>query len=994
MRSLGGLLRWNRTDILRTNRSSSWTATVLGTIMPEECHGQHQEFANALCRSTDTKGMTEALMIQLFLLSNNFTFHEGFYDVPIEKLAEIHDKRVLELFRESGMGGLEQLKRLDLVQGTIIAAITDQLFASALRLGEVALLRSMLDFGVNVDMPIDGLYTTMSPLEFAASIKDHRLSFKIAQLLLSHKQKPRINDEDGVSGSYALVLTFGSKHRELAEDLINNGARASSQCLQLALKTGDKKWLQLALDAGADVHAPLHVIDSEENKRWQWTAIGYLVSLENNIELAETLLDHPGSDINTPQIYTDDGGPKWTTALGLAAFYGDLTMTEFLLLRGAAVNLAVDSSMFPLVLACRGGNSEIARTLLNAGADVLLADANAAVGRDFSSGSLLGTITSFCKDTSGVELCSEVLAKGAPISSNAFRLAIEGGRVEIARMLYSAQATLTESINGIGSMEMAHFLENAGILPGIIHNDGPRLLSAAILAEDRDLTALLLGHSIDVTQRYWLSKNPDIPTPLDAAVSRGNIELAKCFIDSGAFVTENTLNAAVWGSLRTGKSNILQHCLELARHAGPGGLFPGASGCTAVNMAVLETNHGIVRILLDAGIDPRGCPKIKSCCVNMGKSLHWWISDPEDPTGSVLVTALEEIEEEEDVDMFRMLLGATAWDRDDTGCALAAAICYGHYTLARDLMNVGAAVNIEYEYRGTEMTALEAAVDDQQVQLVRDLFQAGADVNQTASGDESRTALQRAVGMGHLELIEILLEMGADVNVPAAYNKGATALQIAAIQGYLGIAQRLLEKGADPNAARAAFKGRTALAGAAENGRLEMLHLLLQGGARIDDPYRMNYIIAVRLAERNGRSGAVKLLKSYGGWTDSDDAEYNWDCDEDDNTEDMEEDESDLDLSEHQREECNEYAPVEGQEDSTEINDDVVMEDQGCCSEINGKSNEVDQEDQGDSERPLRPTEVEMDFEWLMKTWEWDAARPQRQGDSEGWGVWDVTGCN
>lgn len=756
MRSLGGLLQWDRTDILQTNRSSSWTATVLSTIMPEECHGQHQEFANALCRSTETKGMTEALMIQLFLISNNFTFQEGDNDLPIEELAEIHDKRVLGLFRAFGMSGLEQLRRLGLAQGTILAAITEQLFASALRLGEVDLLRAMLDFGVNIDMPIDGLRLyPMSPLAFAASIKDHRLSFKIAQLLLSHKQKPRVNEEDGRSN--ALLVAFERRHRELAEELINNGARASPACLTVALDKADKKWLKLALDAGADVNAPYS---------GGATAIGYVVERRIRIELAETLLHHPGSDINARQLLTSS---QWTTALGLAARAGELTMTKFLLDRGAAVNLALDSSIFPLLIACRMGNTEIARTLLNAGADVLSADANAAVCGLFPSGSLLGTIISFCKDTSGVEICSEVLAKGAPISSNAFRLAIEGGRVEIARMLHSAQATLTESINGIGSKEMAYFLDDAGILPGIIHNDGPKLLSAAILAEDQDLTAFLLRHRIDVTQRYWLSKNPDIPTPLDAAVSSGNIELAKRFIHSGAFITENTLNAAVWVSLWTGKSNILQCFLELARHPDPNGPFPWALGCTAVKMAVLEENDCIVRILLDSGIDPRGRPKSLSRCpkplfgFDYWKSCHWWISAHELPESSVLVTALERIKEEQDVDIFRMLLGATAWERDDTGGALAAAIFHGHYTPAKDLMNVGAAVNIEYEYMG--MTALEAAVDDQQVQLVRDLLQAGADVNQTASGYESRTALQRAVEMGHLELIEILLEMGADVNV-------------------------------------------------------------------------------------------------------------------------------------------------------------------------------------------------------------------------------------
>jgi hypothetical protein len=166
-------------------------------------------------------------------------------------------------------------------------------------------------------------------------------------------------------------------------------------------------------------------------------------------------------------------------------------------------------------------------------------------------------------------------------------------------------------------------------------------------------------------------------------------------------------------------------------------------------------------------------------------------------------------------------------------------------------------------------TPLQAAVEQQNEELVGALLDSGANVNARPGrligrgiNGPSRTALQSAVENGNLRLINILLNSGADVNAMAsARESGATALQLAAINGFLGIGKLLLDKGADPNAPRCRYHGRTALEGAAEYGRLDMVQLLLAHGAKIEGKGRRQYIRAVKFAQRGGHHAVEHFLK-------------------------------------------------------------------------------------------------------------------------------------
>ena len=89
--------------------------------------------------------------------------------------------------------------------------------------------------------------------------------------------------------------------------------------------------------------------------------------------------------------------------------------------------------------------------------------------------------------------------------------------------------------------------------------------------------------------------------------------------------------------------------------------------------------------------------------------------------------------------------------------------------------------------------AWERAITRGDVEAVRELLRAGADVN--ARDRHGQTALMLAAHRGYRELVAILVEGGADLNVTAKFSLSALMLAITA--GHVDVARVLARAGAD-----------------------------------------------------------------------------------------------------------------------------------------------------------------------------------------------------
>ena len=179
-------------------------------------------------------------------------------------------------------------------------------------------------------------------------------------------------------------------------------------------------------------------------------------------------------------------------------------------------------------------------------------------------------------------------------------------------------------------------------------------------------------------------------------------------------------------------------------------------------------------------------------------------------------------------------------------------------------------------------TALMWAVGgrDTHPEIARVLLEHGADV--TVRSDGGLTALLFAVRQGNLEAVRLLVNAGADVNDRAVTPDGrpmaifgdsqwsmpsadtSSALTLAATNGHYEIATFLLESGADPNVQNAAFPYRTrpniSIRGEALKPGFASLHALVARRARVAEPGSLETIetMIAHGADVNVRTPSVK----------------------------------------------------------------------------------------------------------------------------------------
>jgi hypothetical protein len=157
--------------------------------------------------------------------------------------------------------------------------------------------------------------------------------------------------------------------------------------------------------------------------------------------------------------------------------------------------------------------------------------------------------------------------------------------------------------------------------------------------------------------------------------------------------------------------------------------------------------------------------------------------------------------------------------------SLTTAAGNGHADLVQLILNQGADINGESEFRGT---ALADACNNGHEEVVKMLLDRGANVNTGLSniGLASRNPLEAAAYGGHLGIVQRLLERGIHV-----HSYGTRALWEAAGEGHEEILCLLLEAGVTPNVHYNRRSG-SALCRAIRNGHTRIVQMLLDRGAR------------------------------------------------------------------------------------------------------------------------------------------------------------------
>lgn len=240
--------------------------------------------------------------------------------------------------------------------------------------------------------------------------------------------------------------------------------------------------------------------------------------------------------------------------------------------------------------------------------------------------------------------------------------------------------------------------------------------------------------------------------------------------------------------------------------------------------------------------------------------------------------------------------GATIDTEDPLAVAAVAAIHRGDLPTLKRLLAERPELAIarlgDDECDGMSRTLLHVATDwpghfPGGAATVRELVQAGADVNARFRGPHVETPLHWAASSGDVEVLDALLDCGADIEAPGAVIGGGPPLADARGFRNWRAAHRLVERGASTTLADAATLGlldrvercfaaapgptaneiSRAFWGACHGGQQPAAQYLLDRGADIDWVPDWEPLTPLDAAARSGSDAVVRWLRAHGAAT-------------------------------------------------------------------------------------------------------------------------------
>ena len=191
---------------------------------------------------------------------------------------------------------------------------------------------------------------------------------------------------------------------------------------------------------------------------------------------------------------------------------------------------------------------------------------------------------------------------------------------------------------------------------------------------------------------------------------------------------------------------------------------------------------------------------------------------------------------------------------------LMIASSYGHYDMAKALIDNGALVNLRAD---DGFNALMEAVRTDNIEMAKLLINNNSDIN--IKNKDGKNMIMIACENGNEEMFNLLVENNADINTKSSW--GASALIYASEKGNINIMQYLIDNGIDVNG-KADDNGDTPLLWAVTGQNpYEASKLLIENGANVNATNYGGVAPATILAASTPK--VVKLLKDNGADLDT-----------------------------------------------------------------------------------------------------------------------------
>lgn len=452
------------------------------------------------------------------------------------------------------------------------------------------------------------------------------------------------------------------------------------------------------------------------------------------------------------RLLLDMGAVDTHSAMAGAAFHGYEDIVEVIANRRSGDFSETSLDTKRLHAAVRAGNTRIVQKLLASGV------------RDDSSGTIWKSALSSARQPHAVNIVQLLLRHGTKATWDCLFKAMLHGNVQVAELLLQFGVQIDDSLKlsyapGIHA-EMVKLLLRHG-LDLRIHGK-EFLWHAVCVLKSLDVARLILAHAeyydgLDLVSAYDAEEDDAWGSDCDTSCDPPEKSYSLLSLASKIYDHDAAFNMSFF--LFSKGAKIMDGPLQIA----------AANG-----------HQCLVEFLIDKGADINAVvAPVAGCLTALGGATR---------TG--------------DLNLIHLLLslGAKA-----TGTELRAAVSSNNIPVTQLYISLGADVNAPLIPHRENLTALQLAASGGDLELVRVLLDAGADVEYQVRDDRytAYTALQEAVERGAIDVVKELVQRGADVNAPAIGKYGHTALELAALVGHLDLVQLLINLQAETQGSRA-----------------------------------------------------------------------------------------------------------------------------------------------------------------------------------------------